>query len=62
MKVKELIKKIETDGWYFARQKGSHMVFKHPVKKGHVVIPNHGLNHDVAIGTVNSVLKQAELK
>jgi predicted RNA binding protein YcfA (HicA-like mRNA interferase family) len=62
MKVKAVIQLIENDGWYFTRQKGSHMVFKHPFKQGIVVVPNHGLNHDVPIGTLNSILKQAELK
>ena len=62
MKVKEVIKIIENDRWYFSRQKGSHMVYKHPVKQGIVVIPNHGLNHDIPIGTLASILKQAELK
>jgi len=34
MKVREIIKKIETDGWYLVRTKGSHRQFHHPVKKG----------------------------
>ncbi len=34
MKVREAIKLIESDGWYLVRQNGSHMQFKHPVKKG----------------------------
>lgn len=29
MKVKEIIKLIEADGWYVARQKGSHKQYKH---------------------------------
>ena len=34
MKVKEIIRLIEKDGGYQARQKGSHRQFKHPDKKG----------------------------
>jgi len=34
MKVKELRKLIEADGWILARQSGSHMQFKHPIKAG----------------------------
>lgn len=34
MKVKEAIKLIEKDGWYFKRQKGSHMIYNHPTKSG----------------------------
>ena len=62
MKVKELLKLIEKDGWIFKRQKGSHMIFIHPTKGGIVVLPNHGLNEDVKKGTENSILKQAGLK
>ena len=62
MKVKELIKLIETDGWYMVAQKGSHRQYKHHLKQGRVTIPDHGRNKDVAKGTENSILKQAGLK
>jgi len=39
MKVREIVKKLELDGWYQARMKGSHRVFKHPEKAGIVVVP-----------------------
>jgi predicted RNA binding protein YcfA (HicA-like mRNA interferase family) len=38
MKVKEIIKIIEKDGWFEVRQKGSHKQFKHPNKKGLVTV------------------------
>ena len=62
MKVIELIKIIKNDGWYLARQKGSHRQFKHPVKAGLVTIAGHRLSDEVAKGTLNSVLKQAGIK
>ncbi len=62
MKVREVIKLIEKDGWVFKRQKGSHIVFVHPNKTGIVVVPNHGLNEDVKKGTESNILKQAGLK
>lgn len=62
MKAKEIIKLIETDGWFFVRQRGSHLIYKHPVKSGIVIVANHGLNKDIPIGTENSILKQAGLK
>jgi predicted RNA binding protein YcfA (HicA-like mRNA interferase family) len=62
MKVKEVITMIQADGWFFKRQKGSHKVFSHPVKRGIVVVPDHGANHDLAPGTENSILKQAGLR
>jgi len=62
LKVKEIIAIVKADGWYFKRQKGSHKVYLHPVKKGIVVVPDHGANLDLAPGTENSILKQAGLK
>jgi predicted RNA binding protein YcfA (HicA-like mRNA interferase family) len=62
MKVIELIKLIKADGWYLTRQKGSHQQFRHPIKKGLVTISVHKLSDEVAKGTLNSVLKQAEIK
>ncbi|WP_331001492.1 type II toxin-antitoxin system HicA family toxin [Nostoc sp. WHI] len=29
MKVREVIKRLEADGWYLDRTKGSHRQFKH---------------------------------
>ena len=62
MKIKEIIKTLENNGWKFVRQKGSHKIYKHPEKEGIVVVPDHGLNKDVARGTENSIMKQAGLK
>ena len=62
MKVKEVIRLIEADGWYFKRQKGSHMVYNHLGKEGIVVVPNHGMNKDLKIGTAENILKQAGIK
>lgn len=61
MKAAQVIKMIEADGWYKARQSGSHIIFKHPLKKGIVVIPMHGKS-DIKTGTLSSILKQAGLK
>ena len=60
MKVKEIIKVIEDDGWFYSRQTGSHRQFKHPVKKGTVTIAGK-LSDDIAKGTEKSILKQAGL-
>ena len=62
MKVKEIIKLIEKDGWYLVAQKGSHRQYKHKTKSGRVTVPDHGQNKDLAKGTENSILKQAGLK
>ena len=61
MKVKEVIKLLEREGWYLARMKGSHRQFKHPERPGAVTVAGkEGL--DVPRGTLNSILKQAGLK
>ena len=61
MKVRDAIKLIESDGWYLVKSKGSHKQFKHPSKKGRVTIAGHP-NHDLAPGTMNSILKQAQVE
>jgi len=61
MKVREVIKLIEEDGWYLARTRGSHRQFKHPTKSGLVTVAGKP-SDDLAPGTLNSILKQAKLK
>ena len=61
MKIREVTKLLESDGWQHVRTKGSHRQFKHPVKKGLVTVAGHP-NEDLAPGTLNSVLKQAGFK
>jgi predicted RNA binding protein YcfA (HicA-like mRNA interferase family) len=61
MKVRELIRLIEADGWYRVRTRGSHRQYKHPTKPGLVTIAGK-LSDDLSPGTLNSVLKQARLK
>jgi len=56
-----VIKLIEEDGWYLARTRGSHRQFKHPIKSGLVTIAGKP-SDDLAPGTLNSILKQAQLK
>jgi predicted RNA binding protein YcfA (HicA-like mRNA interferase family) len=61
VKIREVTKLLESDGWQHVRTKGSHRQFKHPVKKGLVTVAGHP-SEDLAPGTLNSVLKQAGLK
>jgi predicted RNA binding protein YcfA (HicA-like mRNA interferase family) len=61
VKVKEVIKALEDDGWYLARTKGSHHQFKHPTKAGTITVSGKP-SVDVPPGTLNSILKQAGLK
>ena len=61
MKIKEILKLIEQDGWHLVAQKGSHRQFKHASKSGRVTIAGKP-SDDLAKGTLNSILKQAQLK
>lgn len=61
MKVKDIIKVIEDDGWYKVNTEGSHRQYKHATKKGRVTIAGKS-SDDVQKGTLNSILKQAGLK
>ncbi|MCK4342830.1 MAG: type II toxin-antitoxin system HicA family toxin [Phycisphaerae bacterium] len=61
MKVREVIKLIEADGWVNVRTTGSHRQFRHSVKTGIVTVAGK-LGVDVPPGTLNSILKQAGLK
>jgi predicted RNA binding protein YcfA (HicA-like mRNA interferase family) len=61
LKVRDVIKLLEDDGWTQVRQRGSHRQFKHASKPGLVTVAGKD-NHDLAPGTLNSVYKQAGLK
>ena len=61
MKVRDIIKLLEEDGWVIVRMKGSHRQLKHPAKSGRVTIAGNK-NHDLATGTLNSILKQSGIK
>ena len=60
MNGKELIKQLENDGWMLRGVKGSHHIFVHPVKPGHLSVPHH--KSELGKGLLNKLLKQAGLK
>lgn len=54
----ELVRFFEKYGWYIMRQKGSHIIM---VKAGEIItlsIPNH---KEIAIGTLRSLLRTANI-
>lgn len=61
MKVRDIVKRIEEDGWYLVRIRGDHRQYKHPIKKGIVTISGQ-LGKDMPIGTLLNVLKQAQIE
>ena len=56
---KDLINLLKEDGWFLVNTVGSHCQFKHKTKKGRVTIPHP--KKDLPIGTIKSILKQAEI-
>lgn len=60
MNSREVVAKLEADGWYLVAVKGSHHQFKHPEKPGRVTVPHP--KKDLPVGTLNSIWKQAGLK
>lgn len=60
MKVRDVIRLLEQDGWYLARTRGSHRQFKHSLKSGLVTVPGKP-SDDLAIKTLRSIFKQAQL-
>jgi len=60
MDSRNIIAKLEADGWYRVAQKGSHLHFKHPTKPGRATVPHP--RKDVHIDTVKSIERQAQVK
>jgi len=55
MKSRDVIKKLEADGWFLVRTAGSHHHFRHPEKPGTVTVPHP--KKDLPIGTLKSIEK-----
>lgn len=60
MNSKELIKRLESDGWLLRGIKGSHHIYTHPLRVEHISVPHP--KKDLGIGLVQKLLKQAGLK
>lgn len=61
MKVREVIRMLEDNGWSVVATRGSHRQYKHPARPGRVTVAGKP-SDDLAHGTLNSILKQAGLK
>ena len=58
-KVRDVIRRLEDEGWILKRIKGDHRQYKHPDRQGGVVTIAGHPNDDLAPGTWNSIQKQA---
>ena len=56
----ELIKQMERAGWVLRGVKGSHHIFTHPDRPGHLSVPHP--RKDLGVGLAHKLLKQAGLK
>lgn len=59
MTVREVIKRLNADGWIEIKGRGSHRQFIHATKRGKVTVPDH--RGDLKPGTLHSIWKQAGL-
>jgi predicted RNA binding protein YcfA (HicA-like mRNA interferase family) len=60
MRSSDIIKLLETDGWVLRSVRGSHHVFNHPLRAGHISVPHP--KKDLGTGLVHKLLKQAGIK
>ncbi|WP_256806195.1 type II toxin-antitoxin system HicA family toxin [Bradyrhizobium sp. Bra64] len=60
MNSRDIISALHSDGWVQVAQKGSHVQFRHPTKKGRVTVPHP--KRDIALGTLKSIEQQSGLK
>lgn len=60
MKVREVLRKIEDDGWYLVSIEGDHRQYKHPTKPGKVTISGN-LGDEIKAGTLGSIRRQSGL-
>jgi len=58
VKVREVIRMLEHEGWELVLTRGSHRQFKHPTKLGRVTVSGN-LGDDMPKGTFASVKRQA---
>jgi predicted RNA binding protein YcfA (HicA-like mRNA interferase family) len=58
MKVREVLRRLQDDGWQLDRQNGSHRQFKHPDKPGTVTVAGRP-SEDIRDGTLKRIFEQA---
>ena len=61
VKYSEVFRELKRDGWYVWRQKGSHIIMKHPYKNGVLIFPYHGAK-EVHKGILKDLLKKAKIR
>ena len=59
--VKDIIRRLEDNGWTHVATKGSHRQFRHKTRKGRVTLPGK-LSTICNLARLKSILRQAGLK
>lgn len=60
MDSRKAIKLLLSEGWRQVAQKGSHVQFAHPARKGRVTVPHP--RKDLPEGTLRSIWKQSGIR
>lgn len=60
-KVREVIRLLEADGWYYIGSVGDHRQYKHPTKKGRVTVRGK-MSESMDQFLLNSIWHQAGWK
>ena len=60
MDSREVLRRLEADGWRRVGQKGSHMQLKHPTRAGRVTLPHP--KRDLPKGTLKSIERQSGIR
>ena len=61
IKVRDAIRRVEADGWFLVRTRGSHRQYHHPEKPGTVTIAGQ-LGGDLSARDWVSIRRQARLQ
>jgi predicted RNA binding protein YcfA (HicA-like mRNA interferase family) len=62
VKVRDIISRLEAEGWTFRQGSGSHRIYTHAEKPGRVIVSVHAANIDVRPSTWNTIRKAAGWK
>ncbi len=60
MESREIIRRLEAEGWYRVGQKGSHVQFQHPAKPGRVTVPHP--EKDIPAKSLRSIERQSGIR
>jgi predicted RNA binding protein YcfA (HicA-like mRNA interferase family) len=60
-KVRDVIRRLEREGWRLVRQRGDHRHFKHPDNPNIITVSGKS-NEDMRIGTYEAIRRKAGWK